>query len=569
MLRFAVAFALVSAVEAARIILDAEEESLEIAATAADASDDFFARYTVTVPGLGDLQGKSAYRLDRSVALFRGIPYAQAPVGDLRWRAPRPYGPWESPRDATYFRDSCMASGIDAPTSEDCLFLNVATPAAAIDDSTAQHSVMIWIHGGTYRSGASREFEIENVVHYAGLPVVVASMNYRINIFGFLGSQSLAERSLGDGTGNYGLQDSRLAMTWLRDHVSAFGGNGGDMTLFGESAGGNAVLHHLAQPASAGLFQKVIIQSGTYDAGLELSDAQAIYAGISEQLGCADVDCLLNKSAEEVLGAKVDFFAEALATLPEVHWGPVVDGVSNTGSAQELIADGQFNKGIPVLIGSLIDEFAAFVPGDSIPRDMTEADFDHAVGYIGAENLRTLKQLYDPSVYEYPSDLGRSNQWWWMAMRVATDNGVPDPAFSKGCALGHCSMRRVAHNLIRGSVPSLHMYSFNKAVYFGEVGHATDLLFTFAMDSISGLPVPHMHLPGYHALSVAMIRYWASFAVNGEPGSPGLAQWPEYTLDGDMPNLRFDGTRWRTNITVEHAFRQQACDFWDGLAVPR
>jgi len=528
-------------------------------------ADDF----SVSVPGLGDLQGKSAYTLDRSVAVFRGIPFAQAPVGDLRWRAPKPYGPWDSPRDASEYSDSCMGSG--HISSEDCLYLNVATPTAAVGDLSAQHAVMIWIHGGTYTSGGAVEFEPENIVYHAGQPVVVATMNYRINVFGFMGSQALAERSPGDGTGNYGLQDQRLAITWLRDHVSSFGGNGGDMTLFGESAGGNGVLHHLAQPASAGLFQKVIIQSGTYDAGYELADAQVIFDGMSEQLGCADVECLLKTSAEDIEAAQSWMStATVMDTVPELHWGPVVDGVSNLGSAQELIVAGQFNRGVPVLIGSCLDEFAAFLLSDSnssYARNMTEDGFDYIMGYIGEENLRIVKQLYDPSVYEYPSDLGRSSQWWWKIMRIATDNGIPFAGFGKGVALGHCSMRRVAQNLFRGGAPSLHMYSFGRSLLPGlEVGHGSDVPFTFAMDHSGPLPLWQLNLPGNRALSQAMIQYWTSFAANGKPSGDGLLQWPAYTPDGDMANVRFDATLSEANITLAHAFRQQACDFWDDLA---
>jgi len=577
MVRFATSLIFAWAADAARIqdeisaasmTLEGTEDTILEEETVDDAiAADADARFLVTVPSLGELQGRSAYRRDRSVAVFRGIPYAQAPVGDLRWRAPQPYGPWDSPRDALDYRDSCMGAGANNnPSSEDCLFLNVATPRTAIGDASAQHTVMIWIHGGSYLSGASNEFEIENIVYYAVQPVVVASMNYRINVFGFFGSQALADLSPEEGTGNYGLQDTRLAITWMRDHVSAFGGNGGDMTLFGESAGGNAVLHHLAQPASAGLFQKAIIQSGTYDAGYELSDAQAIFDGVSAQLGCADVDCLLSKSAQEVMESTTAW--TSTATEPEVHWGPVVDGVSNSGSAQELIADGHFNRDIPVLIGSNIDEFALFLLGNtnaSYARDMTEAGFDHLMGYIGAENLRTLKQAYDPSVYEYPANLGSSSEWWWKAMRVATDNGIPFAGFSKGVALGHCSMRRVAHNLIQGGVPSLHMYSFNKVLMGDAVAHAVDVPFVFAMNNLGSFPLPQMNLRGYKELSKAMIEYWTSFAITGEPyrHQSGLTPWPEYTLDGDRPNLRLDGSWHSTDITIEHGLRQQACDFWD------
>eukprot|EP00812_Abedinium_dasypus_P006674 NODE_1845_length_1050_cov_358.167839.p1 GENE.NODE_1845_length_1050_cov_358.167839~~NODE_1845_length_1050_cov_358.167839.p1 ORF type:complete len:315 (+),score=61.72 NODE_1845_length_1050_cov_358.167839:128-946(+) len=244
-----------------------------------------------------------------------------------------------------------------------------------------------------------------------------------------------------------------------------------------------------------------------------------------------------------------------------------------TATPQELIAAGQFDKSVPVLIGSNIDEFSRFINAVNLlsifvdtsnlpilkPR-MTENDFDNLIGHLGANNVKKVKQLYDPSVYEYPRHLGLFSQWWWMAMRVATDHDIPFKGFGKGVAIGHCSMRRVAEHLLRGGAPVLYMYNFARSLLGGQCGHGMDVPFVFSMDAFLGVS------PGNKALSRAMITYWANFAVTGQPSGDGLPQWPPYAADGDKADLRLDATFFAANITVEYSYRQAACDFWDRLA---
>lgn len=524
---------------------------------------------TVTVPGLGNLTGKYSSWFSQDVAMFLGIPFAKPPVGTLRWMPPQAYGAWSSPRDATQYGDSCVSGkafvngGGDAGSSEDCLFLNVVAKSSSKDAPT-KAPVLVWIYGGTYDTGSAQQFTPETMAAAAKDPVVVVTLNYRINTFGFLGSKALAARTPDGSTGNYGLQDQRLALEWVRDHISAFGGRGGDVTIFGESAGGNSVLHHLVQPASFGLFTKAIIESGTYEAGYPLADAEALYSAIIEKTGCGtDLDCFLNKSTKEIEVAKNEM--AKTSTLKELHWGPVVDGVSNMGTPQQLIAAGKFNKKVSVVMGSNRDEFAVFTI--SVPDfqaefhpAMTEADFDHIFAYLGNDTIKTVKKLYDPSAYAYPTDLGGNSQWWWTAMRIGTDNGIPFKGFPKGTALGHCSARRIAEQLFRGGTPNVYLYNFARPFIGKTVGHGMEIPFVFHDTITLGLG------GGNWKLSADVVAYWTHFADVGSPSVEKLLQWPSYAPNGDKANMCFDATFTEPNITIEHAFRSDACDFWDKIA---
>jgi len=398
-------------------------------------------------------------------------------------------------------------------------------------------------------------------------PVVVVTMNYRLNTFGFLGSKALAARSPDGGTGNYGLQDQRLALEWVRDHISAFGGRGADVTIFGESAGGNSVLHHMIQPASFGLYTKAIIESGTYQGGYPMAAAEALYAAIMEKTGCGtDLDCFLNKTTKEVEVAKNE--VSKTSNLKELHWGPVVDGVSMTGTPQQLIPAGKFNKLVPVLMGSNRDEFASLIESFAAIKpmyksSMTEADFDNLVAYLGNDTIKTVKKLYHPSVYAYPKDLGGYSQWWWAAMRIATDNGIPFKGFPVGTALGHCSARRIAEQLLRGGTPNVYLYNFARPLFLlGQtVGHGLEIPFVFHDTKLAVATGG-----GNRKLSADMVAYWTRFADAGSPSVDKLPQWPSYAPDGDKADLCFDATFSDPNIFVEHGFRSAACDFWDKLA---
>ena len=192
---------------------------------------------------------------------FLGIPYAAPPVGALRWQPPRPPAPWHGVRQATSYAPHCPQPSSPfgvASTSENCLYLNVFTPA---DNNTSNLPVMVWVHGGSLRTGESDDYNPAGLVQHG---VVVVTINYRIGALGFLADAALASRPDGP-SGDYGLMDQQAALRWVQRNIRGFGGNPGDVTLFGESAGGLSTLSQLASPGARGLFQRAIVESGTYD----------------------------------------------------------------------------------------------------------------------------------------------------------------------------------------------------------------------------------------------------------------------------------------------------------------
>jgi carboxylesterase type B len=216
---------------------------------------------TVLVPSLGTVVGAPS-ALVPGVDAFRGIPYAS----QSRWQPPAATAPWAKPLDATAFGPACIqAGGKSSPgkNEEDCLFLNVFAPSGALGNDGPLLPVMLWIHGGAYNHGSSNVYSGDVLVAQSNRSVIVVTINYRLNIFGFLGSAEVSAATGGAGSGNFGIMDQRAAMTWTSQHIAAFGGNGSDITIFGESAGANSVWNHLTQPASFPLYTKAIMQSGT------------------------------------------------------------------------------------------------------------------------------------------------------------------------------------------------------------------------------------------------------------------------------------------------------------------
>merc|ERR550525_1450812 len=314
----------------------------------------------VDVRGLGVLHGVE----NQGVAYFKGIPYAKAPTGALRWQPPEPHGPWTSPRNASSFGSVCWQLNAAPNQSEDCLFLNVATPAAALQ-ATSPLPVMFWIHGGGYQSGEANAYTADELVIASELSVVVVTINYRLGVFGFLASSEIKASTSDGSAGGFGVQDQRMAMAWVKDHISAFGGDGASITIFGESAGGHSVINHLTRPLSFPLYTKAIIQSGTYDEGAVSMDiAEVAYQGLKAGFGCSDLACLRGQ----------DQFAVLL-------WGhnccpgPVVDDVELSAPPTDLIAQGKHNIEVPVLMGATRDEHITTWFGMNFSIK-SEAEFD-------------------------------------------------------------------------------------------------------------------------------------------------------------------------------------------------
>jgi carboxylesterase type B len=348
----------------------------------------------VKVGDLGTVTGKIS-TISPTVAVYKAIPYAQAPINKLRWQPPVPHGPFGQV-NGTQFGNRCMEldKSIDGTrVSEDCLFLNVAAPLPVQTKSkgkTKQRSsallpVMVWIHGGAYVSGSSNLYQGDAMVATSNNTVIVVTLNYRLSIFGFLGGSEVGQRSVDSSHGNFGIQDQRLAMKWVYDHIQSFGGDPSSITTFGESAGGNSVFNHLAQTQSFPYYNKAIIESGVYDEGaFELSTANKQYNLVLDRLKCQAIDCLLSKSSNDLLLA-----VEELASNGGLGWGPVVDGISLTTTPEKIFLKGRENKNVSVIIGSNRDEMA-FWTLKSIPYNCNQTCFENNIKTFSARTNRPI-----------------------------------------------------------------------------------------------------------------------------------------------------------------------------------
>lgn len=488
----------------------------------------------------GPVQGA----LHETTRAFLGIPYAAPPVGDLRWRAPSPAAAWTDPLDATKKGAPCaqnglLGGGFDAKSKEDCLFVNVWTPSKPASDKLP---VLVWIHGGAFELGSGSDKDYDGQVLSQTTGAVVVNMNYRLGPLGFLGLDALAAESDSEGsTGTYGLQDQRAALAWVKANIAAFGGDPGKVMLFGESAGGISTCMHLVSPASEGLFQSAVIESGPCDNATTLEEANTQGAAFITALGCdgeADVPaCLRSKPVEEVLAAlptSPDFFFGDQAS-----WFPVVDGVTLPKTPGELLAAGQFSK-VPVILGSNGDEGSIFIylAGDAAKVE-TDAEFEAFV-----EGL--LPGHGADIVANYPS----------------ADYGSPQAAATAalGDAVFVCAARRTARALSAAGVDTfLYHFTFKPgSTLLGDLGsfHSAEVKYVFGN--------PTQLLPGALSeeettLSESIMGYWSRHADKGDPNGEGALEWPSYSAATDQ-SLHLD-----TTLSTETGLKKDLCDFWDTI----
>ena len=282
---------------------------------------------------------------------FRGLPYAASPTGNLRWRPPQPPASWNGIRDATQYAPSCLQKPNlfqpPGPESEDCLYLNVSTPTLHSD---AMRPVLVWIHGGGFTQDGALNYDGTKL---AANGIVVVTINYRLGALGFLAHPALASRP-GGPAGNYGLMDQQEALRWVKHNVAHFGGDPGNVTIAGQSAGGLSVLAHLVSTGSRGLFQRAIVESGAFALNqVPLADAEVFGRTFAGAVGCDDqtAACLRQLPPDTLV-----------ATFPDAAIPGVVDGKVLTESIGTALAAGHFAR-VPILNGVNHNEEWIFVAG--------------------------------------------------------------------------------------------------------------------------------------------------------------------------------------------------------------
>ena len=336
----------------------------------------------LTIEG-GRIQGIQT--LSEGVIVYKGIPYAAPPTGSLRWREPQPVIPWEGIRIAgnfgaaaiqndqvpgSFYHKEFFAAG-DPERSEDCLFLNIWTPAAGKPDRKLP--VAMWIHGGAYTQGFGHEIEFDGEA-WAKRDVILVTINYRLGIFGFLAHPLLSAESPHRVSGNYGIFDQLAAIRWIKNNISHFGGDPENLTVFGQSAGAGSVQALVASPLSVGLIQKAIIQSGGGLRGLglgsTLENAEESGQAFFDAAGLTTLAQMRAASIEDIRAMQ----REAATERKGVRSSPVVDGYLSTGTFSDITIADQLPK-IPYMIGYTANDMGNM--GESI------ADFSLKLEELG------------------------------------------------------------------------------------------------------------------------------------------------------------------------------------------
>jgi para-nitrobenzyl esterase len=499
----------------------------------------------VTAPA-GQVQG----HLNDGAREFLGIPYAAPPVGALRWKPPAPAVPWVGVLDAADYPPACAQlpslTGT-ASESEDCLYLNVWTPDPAPAPSDPR-PVMVWIHGGSNIVGSSGDFvpfpPYTTTRLYdahqlsASQNVVVVTLNYRVGVFGFFGHAGLASEDPSyPYAGNQGLLDQRAALQWVRDNIAAFGGDPGNVTIFGESAGSWDVCTHVVSPLSNGLFHRAISESGGCSSGIASAADGELHAGdVSTAVGCNgapdELACLRAASVSDLL--------DAAGSLDELDSPPTitVDGGFLPAHPRDLFDAGTFAD-VPYLLGANQDEGTLFFIGADplTPAEYTEALQDR----FGATLAAQIEAVYP--VTSFPTPLAALT-------RVIGDGGLLCATYDVAKRVAAAGRRTYVYEFIR--VPPLPVVATLKLGAF----HGSEIPYVFG-----SIPPP---TAGDIRLSSRMQQYWTRFADKGRnPRAKGSPAWPRFRTK-TYQILQLNGTvvNSRTDVRKIKNFRRTECDFW-------
>lgn len=446
---------------------------------------------------------------------YKGIPFAAPPVGDLRWKAPAPVQPWTGVKKADAFACACMqaanAMGNTAPVNEDCLYINVWTPAKMTDEKLP---VIYWVHGGGY-SGGSTSTPMYDGTGFAKKGVVLVSAAYRLGPFGFLAHPELSNES-GKGSGAYGMLDMIEGLKWTKENIVKFGGDPSNVTIFGHSAGGAAISLLAATPLTKGLFHRAICMSGGSFTPLQTSKQTGIGLGIPalklaeqngeeflKELGVADIKAARALSAEDIQ-------KKLTGGMGGMRFRPAADGYVISNDLYSLYEAGNFNY-TPILLGHTSDEMGSFGPTQNITPEKFEKQINDQYGpnanailaayphSTDAEATRSSKDIRNDSAFSW-------NTWTWS--RLQSQKGK-NKAFQ-------------------------YYFDYHPDNPDGGSGHGSDV--PYAFQTLGGPTAPKAE---DLKLSDMISTYWINFAKSGDPNGPGLPEWPAFSGD-DSKVMVFD-----------------------------
>ena len=483
---------------------------------------------------------------------FRGVPFAEPPVGPLRWKAPRPHPGWDGTRDCSEFGPICpqVAGTLERlggrqrqtnPMDEDCLTLNIFTPAA--DDG--KRPVMLWIHGGAFSTGSGR-LPWYYGHNFARDGIVVVTTNYRVSAFGFLYLEEHFGEEFRD-SGTVGTQDQIAALEWVRDNISAFGGDPGNVTIFGESAGGMSVGTLLAAPGAKGLFHKAIPQSGASHSSHKPETARRVTERFCAEVGVrlGDIDALRSLPVDRILEG-VTQLGQIIASdnaelFGEDHAGsampfqPVFGGEVLPRYPIDAVRDGS-GAGVPTLVGTTLEEWKLFtlMSGPDAIRVRAPRPLRNLCLQAG-KSVDELVAAYEARL-ESPSEVELRNA-------IETDRIFRIPAI------------RLAEAQVANDTPTwMYRFDWKTPAFGGRMGacHALEIPFVFdnlsapGADAFTGNVAPQ-------ELATNMHNAWVAFAKNGDPG------WTPYDTERRATML-FD-----TKSEVADDPDADTRQLWDGL----
>lgn len=432
---------------------------------------------------------------DKEVRIYRGITYAAPPVGDLRWKPPQPVTPWSGSRQCTEFKPIAPQSALGdlppfpqiLPSSEDCLYLNVLTPAKKATDKLP---VMVWMHGGGYQLGSASD-PLGNTPRLPQHGVVLVNVNMRLNAIGLLAHPLLSQESPKGASGNYMFLDMLAALQWVQKNIAAFGGDPENVTIFGESGGGAKVSNLMASPLAKGLFHRAICQSGTsvglFSPGKPLKELEAMGEKFFARLG-------------------VDKEKDPLAAARALPWEKILE--ADSALIRELAMSGPAGLWEAAVDGSFLPD---------MPTDIFKAGKQNTIPLIVCANLG---ELTGPGILVFP--------------RLISDYLDMLAAVTKAGAKGYaCIFDQVPSQWKQEGCISTH--AMELSYVFGDWDNTTDgWLLLFMLASQSGAKSPDPGLTDIdRKVSEAMMAMWTQFARTGDPNTKGLTAWPAYEAASD------------------------------------